>query len=78
MRKTFWIAKREYKAAVRTKGFIIGMLFAPLLMGGGGIAMLLLKDKVDTTDKKVAVIDHSGVVAEALTVAADERNEVGG
>lgn len=74
MRKVLRIAKREYKAAVRTKGFIIGLLLAPILMSGGFIAMQLLKDQVDTTDKKVAVVDRSGVMAEALVEAAKERN----
>jgi len=74
MRKIIWLARREYKSAVRTKGFIIGLLLAPLLFGGSGLAFVLLKDRVDTTDKKVAVIDHSGIVADALVMAAADRN----
>ena len=34
MRKTLLFALREYKAAVRTKGFIIGLIVAPILMSG--------------------------------------------
>jgi ABC-2 type transport system permease protein len=75
MRKILQIVKREYKASVRTKGFIIGIAIAPLLMGGSMIAMLLLENKVDTTDRLIAVIDRSGVVAEALVDAARARNE---
>jgi len=75
MRKTLKLVKREYKAAVRTKGFIIGLVLAPVLMGGSAIGMLLFKDRVDTADKLVAVIDHSGVVAQALIEAAEARNE---
>jgi len=74
MRKTFRIAKREYKASVQTKGFIIGLMLAPLLMGGGIIAMMLFKDRVDTTDKKAAIVDRSSVVAEAIVKAAENRN----
>ena len=74
MRKILRIAKREYKTSVKTKGFIIALVLAPLLMGGSGLAMYLLRDQVDTTDKKVAVIDHSGVITEAIVKATEARN----
>ena len=75
MRKTLRMAVREYKAAVRTKGFIIGLVVAPILMSGSGLAFWLLKDRVDTTDRVVAVVDRSGRVAEALTRAAEWHND---
>ncbi len=74
MRKVFKLTAREYRAAVRTKGFIIGLLVAPVLMGGSGIAMWLLKDQVDTSDRHVAVIDQSGALAASLAEAAEARN----
>jgi ABC-2 type transport system permease protein len=74
MHKVLRFAAREYKAAVKTKGFIIGLVLAPLFMGGSLIAFFLLKDRVDTTDKRIAVIDRSGVVAQALMDAAEYRN----
>jgi ABC-2 type transport system permease protein len=75
MRKILWLAAREYKVSVRTKGFIIGLVMFPILMGGSGIAIAIFKDRVDTTDQRVAVIDRSGVVAEPLIEAARQRNE---
>jgi ABC-2 type transport system permease protein len=72
--KALRIAKREYLAQVRTKGFVIGLLLAPVLMGGSAIAFALLKDRVDTEDKTIAVVDHSGLVADALVSAAETRN----
>jgi ABC-2 type transport system permease protein len=74
MRKVLWLALREYRTAVQTKGFVIGLALAPLLMGGSVIAMVLLEGHVDTTDKVVAVVDRSGAVAEALIEAAESRN----
>jgi ABC-2 type transport system permease protein len=74
MRKVICIAKREYKASVQTKGFIIGLVLFPFLMGGSMIVMMLFKDRVDTTDKKVAIVDRSGLMAEALVEAANNRN----
>ena len=74
MRRTLLFAAREYKAAVRTKGFIIGLIIAPILMSGSLIAFLLLKDRVDTTDKHVAIVDRSGLLARPIVDAAAERN----
>lgn len=74
MRKTLRIAKREYRAQVKTKGFIIGLILAPVIMSGSIIAMAIFKDRVDTTDQVIAVMDHSRMVAGALSEAAEERN----
>jgi ABC-2 type transport system permease protein len=73
MRRVLRIARREYLAAVKTKGFLIGLVLAPVLMGGGALGFTLLKGRLDLTDRKIAVIDRSGVVAEALVAAARER-----
>ena len=43
MRRALCIAQREYLASVKTKGFLIGLLLAPLLMFGSGIAMVVLR-----------------------------------
>jgi len=75
LRKILRIARREYIAAVHTKGFIIGLVIAPIIMGGGFIALAVFKDRVDTNDKVIALIDHSGVVAEAVVEAAEVHNE---
>jgi ABC-2 type transport system permease protein len=74
MRKALLVALREYRATIRTKGFVIGLLLAPLLMGGSALVFALLKDDVDTRDKRVAVLDRSGLVAEAIVAAAEARN----
>ena len=74
MCKILRFVKREYLAAVKTKGFIIMLLLMPVLMGGSGIAMYLLRGQVDTTDKRVAIIDHSGIVTDYILKAVEERN----
>ena len=74
MRKILRFVKREYLAAVKTKGFIIMLLLMPVLMGGSGIAMYLLRGQVDTSDKRVAIVDRSGFVADIVLKAAEERN----
>jgi ABC-2 type transport system permease protein len=74
MHKSIRIAIREYLATVRTKGFILGLVLAPILMFGGIIAMALLKDRVDTSDKKMVIIDYSGRIADTLIARAEQRN----
>lgn len=75
MRRVLLVAWRDYLATVKTKGFIIGLVIAPLFMGGSGVAFALLRNQVDTRDRRVAVIDHSGTVVGELQRAASERND---
>jgi len=74
MRKTLRIALREYGETVKTKGFLIGIALAPVLMSGSIIVMVVFENRVDVRDKRVAVLDHSGVVAGALAEAAARHN----
>ena len=39
------------------------LLLMPVLMGGSGIAMYLLRGQVDTKDKRVAIMDHGKIIA---------------
>jgi ABC-2 type transport system permease protein len=75
MKRMLLVAKRDYLATVKTKGFIIGLVIAPIFMGGSGIAFALLRGQVDTRDRHLAVLDHSGVVAPEIERAAKQRNE---
>ncbi len=74
MRRMLRLVKREYLAAVKTKGFIIMLVLMPVVMGGSGIAMYLLEGKVDTKDKHVAILDRSEIVKDMLLKAVEERN----
>ncbi|MBI4718045.1 MAG: ABC transporter permease [Planctomycetes bacterium] len=75
MRKTLVIAVREYQAAVKTKAFLISLILMPVLFGGSILIRMLMRDRVDTRDKRVAVVDPSGQVFEAIAAAAAQRNE---
>ncbi|HEV8060025.1 MAG TPA: ABC transporter permease [Gemmataceae bacterium] len=76
MRKIFVIAAREYKAAVRTKSFLISVLMLPLMMGGSVLVQLLLKDQVDVSAKRFVIVDRTPSEKLGLTLekAAKERN----
>jgi len=75
MNKSFVIAKREYRAAVRTKAFLISLLLLPVFMGGGLIVLTLFKDKIDLTDKKVVVLDYSGLMGDHIIKTAESWNK---
>lgn len=74
MDKIWTLFKREYRAAVKTKGFIISLLLVPLMMGGGFVAVIITENKQDTDDKNFVVIDYSGIMEESLQEALDIRN----
>jgi ABC-2 type transport system permease protein len=75
MHSALIIARREYLATIRTKAFLIGLIIAPLFMGGSIIGMALLNDKVDTNDRRIVILDDTGTIGDALIAAANLRNE---
>jgi len=74
MLKVLKLLKREYLAAVKTKGFVIMLVVAPVMMSGSIIAIKLLEDKVDISDKRVVILDHTGEIADTLISKAEYRN----
>src|ERR1035438_5755230 len=68
------MAKRDYIQSVRNKAFIIGLIVAPMLFGGGFLGIAIQKKKPDLRDKRIAVLDRTGMVAPALLSAAAEKN----
>ena len=74
MRRLMLVAAREYVSAVRTKAFVISLVIMPIFMGGSIVAMKLLEKQVDVTDRRIAIIDHTGMVAPLLEQAATHRN----
>jgi ABC-2 type transport system permease protein len=74
MRRALLIAKRDYLATIRTKAFIVGLIVAPLLFGGGFVGVAIWRAKPDIKEKRIAVLDRSGVLAIPVIQAATERN----
>jgi len=74
MRKMIVVAVREYLAAVRTKAFLISLIFMPILMGGSIVIGNLVKDKVDTRDKNFAILDYTGQLYDSVADAAAQHN----
>jgi ABC-2 type transport system permease protein len=75
MRSILRIALREYVASVCTKGFILGLVLAPVLMSGGLIGGAITVRQSKSTDRQLLVIDHSGgQLGKAIQEAAEQRN----
>jgi ABC-2 type transport system permease protein len=74
MRKVWTLFKREYRASVRTKSFIIGLVLVPIMMGGGFAAMIIMEKNKDTDDKHFVIIDHSGLMTGPMNEALEKRN----
>ena len=78
MRRILTIAETEFLALIRTKAFIIGILLVPVMMGLFIAFMSYAEEHVDTTDRKLAIIDDTGVVFPSLLKAADAHNQDAG
>jgi ABC-2 type transport system permease protein len=72
--KTMVVAKSEFLTAVRSKGFIIGVLMMPIAMAISFLVQGLSEKHADVSDRVFAIVDPKGVFADALTLAADKWN----
>ncbi len=59
MRKVLVIAAREYKAAVKTKSFVIGVVLMPIMMGGTFLAQAVVGNQVDARPKHFVIVDRT-------------------
>jgi ABC-2 type transport system permease protein len=75
MRKMMVVAAREYRSAVKTKAFLIGLLMMPLMFGGSILVQVFLRNKVDIKDKRIEVVDYTNQLSEFLLSAAKLRND---
>ena len=74
MNKTLLIARSEYLRRILTKGFLLGVLLAPLgliLVFALPIVMSLVTS--DDAERRVAVLDESGRLFDAVAGAVPER-----
>jgi ABC-2 type transport system permease protein len=73
--KIWLIAKRDYIASIRTKAFLFGLVVAPLLFGGSFLGVALMKGRPDVRERRIAILDRTGVSAQAVIHAAQLANE---
>jgi ABC-2 type transport system permease protein len=74
--KMLVLAKREYLVRVKTKGFWIGLLVLPLLMGVLGVVPALVMSKT-RAELDLVVVDTTGRLGAALAAELAERAEGG-
>lgn len=74
MTRALRIARREFIATVCTRGFLLGLVLAPIMMCGGLIGLAVSRKAVRVDDRRIAVLDYSGAVTQALIQAAASRN----
>jgi ABC-2 type transport system permease protein len=65
------IAKRDYVQTVLSKAYLVGLIFVPLLIGGGFL-VTSLANRSKSQNQRIAVIDHTGVSSGAVIQAAEE------
>ena len=75
MHKILMIARREFRAMVATKAFLISLILMPVLMGGGIVFQERLRQHVNLDEKRIVVLDRTGALFDALSEAAKRRNE---
>jgi ABC-2 type transport system permease protein len=77
MRKALVIAAREYRAAVRTKAFVLSLVLLPVLMSASVLIQVAVKKVSDTKEKRYAVVDRTpgAALAPLLAAAVEERNK---
>lgn len=75
VRKILLVAKRDYQAVVMRKAFLIGLVVAPLLFGGGIFAVALTRVSQGSTARQVAIVDRTGTAAPFIVAAAEAKSK---
>ena len=68
------VASSEFGTLVRSKAFMITLILMPVIMSLSVLLMRATRDAADTTDRRFAYIDRSGVAGPAIEAAASARN----
>jgi ABC-2 type transport system permease protein len=74
MSRVLTIAQSEFLTLVKTKAFIIGIVLMPVLMAAFFFFMSYAERQMDVEQRRFAVIDHTGVLFDAVRTAAEARN----
>jgi ABC-2 type transport system permease protein len=74
MSRVLTIAKSEFTTLVKTKAFIIGIVLMPVLMGAFFFFMSYVEGQIDNERRSFVVVDHTGVLYDAVVASAQEHN----
>ena len=73
MNKTLIVAQSEFGTLVRTKAFIISIMIMPVLIVAAILLIKATEDAEDLKERRVAYVDHSGIVGPALVAENHEQ-----
>ncbi len=77
MRKMLTIVRREYLSRLKTKGFVIGTVLTPVLLLSFRLVPEWLMAREPDQPKRIAVIDQTHEILEALRANVNDKNENG-
>ena len=75
LHRVLLIARRDYAATVMRKAFLVGLIIAPLMFGGGLFGVALMRVTQKGKDTRIAILDRTGIAAAAIVRAADEKSQ---
>ena len=77
MNKIYTVAIREFIETIKTKAFLIGSVFVPMLMLGlifGSSKIAEMSEKTEVPTRRIAVVDEDGAVAAAFAEVVEGFN----
>lgn len=74
MRKILAVAVTEYRQVVLTKSFLFSLLLPLVIYGGMFVASYFFGDQTDLRDRRVIVVDRTGLLFEGLVAANSKRD----
>lgn len=74
MRKVLTVAKREYRAAVHTKTFVLSLMLMPLVMALSVFVQMVTHKAENQTTKTNAIVDRTGQLREAIEAAREKHD----
>lgn len=75
MSKILVVARAEFFIAVTSKAFIIGLVMMPVFMLGALAIQHLIGDQTDITPRRIAIVDETNRLYDAIETRASERNQ---
>ncbi|MBI3298480.1 MAG: ABC transporter permease [Elusimicrobia bacterium] len=77
MRKVAAIAVTEFVNTVRSRGFLLALMLTPVFIAASAAVQLIIKERVETEDRRFAVFDPTGRLFDAVSKAAAARDGTG-
>jgi ABC-2 type transport system permease protein len=74
MRRVLTIARSEFYSAVRSRGFLIGIMLMPILFGSAMILQRVVERQSNSAVRRVGVVDETGQLFAPLAAAVDAWN----